>query len=142
MANLPRGALRGVRKAMRAQGITPKKEVKEGYASKSVQQTGDKPTRVRSYNVKVNDLVEYRPYDHSHVLMDWQIGQVVGIYINEAFIRDGRFDLAATEPLLRLGYMDYASVGPAQIFEMNRPMASDDGLSAVVPAAGWDGVYR
>lgn len=70
------------------------------------------------------------------------IGQVVGIYIDDAFIRDGRFDLAATEPLLRLGYMDYASVGSAQIFEMNRPLASDDGLSATVPAAGWDGVYR
>ena len=26
-----------------------------------------------------HDLVEYRPYDQSHILMDWQIGQVVGI---------------------------------------------------------------
>jgi hypothetical protein len=87
MANLPRGALRGVRKAMRAQGITPKKEVKEGYASKSVQQTGDKPTRVRSYNIRVHDLVGYRPYDHSHILMDWQVGQVVGI--NQTPARSG-----------------------------------------------------
>ncbi|MDT7834631.1 flavin reductase family protein [Aquabacterium sp. OR-4] len=70
------------------------------------------------------------------------IGQVVGIYLNDDFVRDGRFDIAATEPLLRLGYMDYATVGPAQIFEMNRPLASADGLSAELPAAGWDGVYR
>jgi flavin reductase (DIM6/NTAB) family NADH-FMN oxidoreductase RutF len=70
------------------------------------------------------------------------IGQVVGVYIADEFIRDGRFDLAATEPLLRLGYMDYASIGPAQIFEMNRPQASEDGLGVQVPQAPWDGVYR
>ena len=78
MAKLPKGALRGVRKAMKAQG-GPQKQVKAEYGAKSVQAMGSRPSRIRSYNVRIHDLVEYRPYDHSYVLMDWQIGQVVGI---------------------------------------------------------------
>ncbi|NBB47235.1 flavin reductase family protein [Rhizobium sp. CRIBSB] len=46
-------------------------------------------------------------------------GQVVGIHIAEAVIRDGRFDLALADPIMRLGYMDYAGIGP--IFELERP---------------------
>lgn len=78
MANLPKGALRNVRKAMKAQG-GPQKQVRGEYGAKQVQATGIRPTRTRSYNIRVHDLVEYRPYDHGHILMDWQVGQVVGI---------------------------------------------------------------
>ncbi|MFN3721141.1 MAG: flavin reductase family protein [Rhizobium rhizophilum] len=46
-------------------------------------------------------------------------GQVVGIHIADALIRDGRFDLAFAEPIMRLGYMDYAGMGP--VFELRRP---------------------
>ena len=79
MANLPKGALRSVKKALKAQGATPRKQVVGSYGSKQVQETGERPTRTRSYNIRVHDLVEYRPYDHSHILMDWQVGQVVAI---------------------------------------------------------------
>ena len=80
MANLPKGALRSVRKAMKAQG-GPQKQVKADYGAKTIHEVGQRPTRTRSYNIRVHDLVEYRPYDHSHVLMDWQVGQVVGINV-------------------------------------------------------------
>lgn len=79
MANLPKGTLRSVRKAMKAQGGGPQKEVKADYGAKTVHEVGVRPTRIRSYNIRVHDLVEYRPYDHSHILMDWQVGQVVGV---------------------------------------------------------------
>lgn len=46
-------------------------------------------------------------------------GQVVGIHIADDMIRNGRFDLAAAEPIMRLGYMDYAGMGP--VFELKRP---------------------
>lgn len=46
-------------------------------------------------------------------------GQVVGIHIDESVIREGRFDLALAQPIMRLGYMDYAGIGP--IFELARP---------------------
>ena len=39
------------------------------------------------------------------------IGEVVGVHIAEAFLRDGRFHTAAAEPLPRCGHRDYAELG-------------------------------
>lgn len=47
------------------------------------------------------------------------IGQVVGIHIDDQYIKDGRFDTAAANPLARCGYRDYASVN--NVFELMRP---------------------
>lgn len=47
------------------------------------------------------------------------MGQVVGVYINDDAIHDGRFDTARLRPVVRLGYMDYAVVDDA--FSMDRP---------------------
>ncbi|WP_075996131.1 flavin reductase family protein [Salaquimonas pukyongi] len=47
------------------------------------------------------------------------IGQVLGIYIDDAYIKDGRFDVKKAAPITRLGYMDYARLG--DLFEMRRP---------------------
>jgi len=77
--------------------------------------------------------------DHRH----WVVfGQVVGIYIDDAYVHDGIVDTGAMRPLARLGYMDYAVVTPETMFTMNRPAVSDDGRSAQVSAGAWDGVYR
>jgi flavin reductase (DIM6/NTAB) family NADH-FMN oxidoreductase RutF len=35
-------------------------------------------------------------------------GEVVAVHIDDRFIRDGRFDTAAAQPLARCGYQDYA----------------------------------
>jgi flavin reductase (DIM6/NTAB) family NADH-FMN oxidoreductase RutF len=47
------------------------------------------------------------------------LGQVVGVHIDEAYLRDGRFDTAAAQPLARCGYRDYATV--TELFEALRP---------------------
>ena len=47
------------------------------------------------------------------------IGEVVGVHIAEDYLRDGRFDTAAAQPLARCGYRDYAAVG--KLFEALRP---------------------
>ncbi len=53
-------------------------------------------------------------------LEGWMIiGQVVGVHIDDAYIRDGRFDTAAAQPLARCGYRDYATV--TEVFEALRP---------------------
>ncbi|TCZ66165.1 flavin reductase family protein [Roseicella aquatilis] len=53
-------------------------------------------------------------------LEGWLIlGQVVGVHIDEACLRDGRFDTAAAQPLARCGYRDYATV--TEVFEALRP---------------------
>jgi flavin reductase (DIM6/NTAB) family NADH-FMN oxidoreductase RutF len=47
------------------------------------------------------------------------IGQVVGVHIAEAALKDGRFDMLAARTIARCGYRDYAEV--TTIFEALRP---------------------
>jgi flavin reductase (DIM6/NTAB) family NADH-FMN oxidoreductase RutF len=46
-------------------------------------------------------------------------GEVVGIYIDDAILVDGKVDLAKIQPVARLGYMDYSMV--ETVFAMARP---------------------
>jgi flavin reductase (DIM6/NTAB) family NADH-FMN oxidoreductase RutF len=46
-------------------------------------------------------------------------GQVVGVHIDERFIRNGRLDTAAMRPIARCGYADYSVVN--EVFAMARP---------------------
>jgi flavin reductase (DIM6/NTAB) family NADH-FMN oxidoreductase RutF len=46
-------------------------------------------------------------------------GRVVGVYIDDSLIVDGRVDIRRARPIARLGYMDYAVVD--EIFEMIAP---------------------
>ena len=55
------------------------------------------------------------------------IGLVVGIHIDDRYIKDGLIDTAAMKPIARLGYMDYAVVTPETIFAINRPDVGPDG---------------
>lgn len=47
------------------------------------------------------------------------IGRVVGVYIDDRFIKDGRVDTAAMKPIARMGYSEYATVEKA--WSMRRP---------------------
>lgn len=47
------------------------------------------------------------------------IGTITGIHIVDDVIVDGKVDVAAYQPLARLGYMDYAQI--TELFEMQRP---------------------
>ena len=46
-------------------------------------------------------------------------GHVVGVYIDDAFIKNGRLDTAAMKPIARLGYDEYAVID--SVFKMTRP---------------------
>ncbi|NNE21024.1 MAG: flavin reductase family protein [Rhizobiales bacterium] len=59
------------------------------------------------------------PGDDGSVDDHMVIGRVVGIYINDDFINDGRVDTAGMQPISRLGYSEYAVVTEA--FRMRRP---------------------
>jgi len=73
----------------------------------------------------------------------WMVlGEVVGIYIDEAYITHGMFDLALVQPLARLGYMDYSVVNADSMFTLNRPRLEDGGESASLIPGPWDGSYR
>lgn len=59
------------------------------------------------------------PDDHGDA-QDWAIiGRVVGIYIDDRFIHEGRVDTAAMQPIARLGYSEYATV--SSVWRMRRP---------------------
>ncbi|MEX0759472.1 MAG: flavin reductase family protein, partial [Tistlia sp.] len=46
-------------------------------------------------------------------------GQVVGVHIDERYLKDGYFDTAAAQPLARCGYRDFAAV--TEVFALLRP---------------------
>jgi flavin reductase (DIM6/NTAB) family NADH-FMN oxidoreductase RutF len=50
------------------------------------------------------------PSDDGHVAHWMVLGRVVGVHIDDRFIRDGRVDTAAMKPLARLGYAEYATI--------------------------------
>jgi flavin reductase (DIM6/NTAB) family NADH-FMN oxidoreductase RutF len=51
---------------------------------------------------------------------DWVIiGRVIGVYIDDRFIQDGRVDTAAMKPIARMGYSEYTTVETA--WRMRRP---------------------
>lgn len=48
------------------------------------------------------------------------LGQVVGVHIQRAYLKDGLFDTRAAQPIMRAGYLaDYAQIG--DIFQLYRP---------------------
>jgi flavin reductase (DIM6/NTAB) family NADH-FMN oxidoreductase RutF len=47
------------------------------------------------------------------------LGQVVGIHIDERFVRDGKVDTALMQPIARCGYNEYAVVD--KVFSIARP---------------------
>ena len=63
--------------------------------------------------VRLDDL-DGRPLDQYVVF-----GQVVGVHLDEKYIKDGRLDTAAMQPIGRCGYHDYAVV--TSVFQMRRP---------------------
>jgi len=59
------------------------------------------------------------PDDHGDAGQWAIIGRVVGVYIDDRFIHNGRVDTAAMKPIARMGYSEYATVEKA--WSMRRP---------------------
>jgi flavin reductase (DIM6/NTAB) family NADH-FMN oxidoreductase RutF len=77
-----------------------------------------------SLECKVVEVVEIRDRSGArtgHVLI---LGEVVGFHIDDAFIRDGRFDVTLAKPLARCGYQDYSVV--ESVFSLARPKGGED----------------
>jgi flavin reductase (DIM6/NTAB) family NADH-FMN oxidoreductase RutF len=68
--------------------------------------------------VELNDI-DGRPVD------GWVVfGRVVGVHIDERYIRNGLLDTAAMKPIARGGYHDYSVL--TESFTMRRPTSVDD----------------
>jgi flavin reductase (DIM6/NTAB) family NADH-FMN oxidoreductase RutF len=55
-------------------------------------------------------------------------GQVVGMHIDERYMKKGRFDLAAVKPIARCGYDEYTTV--TEVFSMTRPASGGNASGA------------
>jgi len=49
------------------------------------------------------------------------IGEVIGIHVDEEMVVDGKINIHKVKPLARLGYLEYASIEPNNIFSLKRP---------------------
>jgi flavin reductase (DIM6/NTAB) family NADH-FMN oxidoreductase RutF len=47
------------------------------------------------------------------------LGEVTGVYMSDACLKDGIFDVTSFQPLARLGYKDYTTV--SDVFSLKRP---------------------
>ncbi|MFZ9962630.1 MAG: flavin reductase family protein [Burkholderiales bacterium] len=70
------------------------------------------------------------------------LGHVIGVFVDEQYVKDGMFCTADAGIIARMGYMDYCGVTAETTFTLNRPNVSEDGLTATVVPGPWDGVYR
>ncbi|HXK53890.1 MAG TPA: flavin reductase family protein [Hyphomicrobiales bacterium] len=69
---------------------------------------------------KLLDIIHLADIDGRPADQYMALGQVIGVYIDDAVIRDGMIDVAELQTLARLGYMDYTAVRDK--FAMTRPV--------------------
>ena len=68
---------------------------------------------------KLMRIVPLATVEGRHVDAHVVLGQVTGVFIDDAHVVDGRFDVTRADPIMRMGYMDYSHLGDT--FEMMRP---------------------
>jgi flavin reductase (DIM6/NTAB) family NADH-FMN oxidoreductase RutF len=75
-----------------------------------------------SFECRVTQIVQLQGADGTKVDSWLTLGEVVAVHIDASLLKDGVYDTAAAEPILRGGGpADYFSIGPDQLFRMNRP---------------------
>jgi flavin reductase (DIM6/NTAB) family NADH-FMN oxidoreductase RutF len=68
---------------------------------------------------KVLQIVQMHDLEGKKVERFLVLGQVVGIHIDESFVKDGIIQIAEMQPVARCGYQDYAVVD--KVFALKRP---------------------
>jgi flavin reductase (DIM6/NTAB) family NADH-FMN oxidoreductase RutF len=75
-----------------------------------------------SMECRLTQVVQLRRADGETVPTWLVLGEVVGVHIDAALLKDGIYDTAAARPILRGGGpADYFAIGPEQLFRMFRP---------------------
>lgn len=86
-----------------------------------------KPLRVAAspavLECRVTDFIHLKDARGEALNRYMVLGEVVGVHIDEAYLKDGLFDTAAAQSLARCGYMDYAAV--TEVFALRRPDAAE-----------------
>jgi flavin reductase (DIM6/NTAB) family NADH-FMN oxidoreductase RutF len=75
-----------------------------------------------SMECRLSQLIQLQRADGEKVPTWLVLGEVVGVRIDRSLLKDGVYDTAAAEPILRGGGpADYFTIGPEQLFRMFRP---------------------
>lgn len=75
-----------------------------------------------SFECKLTQIVQLEGVDGTKVQTWLVLGEVVGVHIARRLLKDGVYDTAAAEPILRGGGpADYFTVTPDNLFKMFRP---------------------
>jgi len=110
-----------LRKAVNTSGTSFPREVNEFDRAKVTQapstlvrppRVAESPINLECRHLQTVRLPSYDPAYPLHAIF----GEVVGVHIADRCIVDGRVDIGRTEPIGRLGYMDYVRV--TETFEM------------------------
>jgi flavin reductase (DIM6/NTAB) family NADH-FMN oxidoreductase RutF len=84
-----------------------------------------KPPRVAAspaaLECRMLQIVPLRDLDGTPLDGHVVIGRVIGVYIDDRFVKNGRLDTAAMKPIARCGYDEYAVI--ERMFAMTRPTA-------------------
>jgi flavin reductase (DIM6/NTAB) family NADH-FMN oxidoreductase RutF len=82
----------------------------------SVPRVAESPASLECRLISIQELIDIEGHRLQRFLV---LGQVVGVHIDTAYLRDGLFDTAAAHPIARCGYVaDYAEV--SSLFAMPR----------------------
>ena len=75
-----------------------------------------------AFECKVTQIIQLQQVSGETVPTWLVLGEVVGVHIAAASLKDGIYDTATAGHILRAGGpADYFSVGPEQLFQMHRP---------------------
>jgi len=75
-----------------------------------------------SFECRVTQIVQLQGADGTLVPSWLTLGEVVAVHIDQALLKDGVYDTAAAQPILRGGGpADYFAISPEQHFRMFRP---------------------
>ena len=87
-----------------------------------------KPPRVRAspaaMECKVTQVVRLKDKDGKEMQRVLVLGQVVGVHVDERFLKNGRLDAVAMQPIARCGYDEYTVI--ERVFSLTRPAGGGD----------------
>jgi flavin reductase (DIM6/NTAB) family NADH-FMN oxidoreductase RutF len=85
----------------------------------SVPRVGVSPV---SFECQLTQIIQLQTVDGSKVQTWLTLGQVVGVHISKALLKERVHDTAAARPIPRGGgAAEYFELGPDQLFRMTRP---------------------
>jgi flavin reductase (DIM6/NTAB) family NADH-FMN oxidoreductase RutF len=87
-----------------------------------------RPPRVKAspaaLECRVTEMIALKDLDGSDTGRRVVLGRVVGMHVDERFIRNGRLDAAAMQVIARCGYDEYTVI--ERVFSMTRPASGGD----------------